>query len=692
MSGLGRVGGFSPTPLPDPGSTDAADAAGAAGGTSSAAASGSASPGNRTFAASTARTSGAADVWAAIAKGRGSAPTPPGVNLDASGTRRPVALGQNGRFTPTPGIDASQPKAIADGLFHAASLIDDSKGNLFEEMRMPDAGRAKMLAHLKADLGSVAVGKRPPPGMTDLQALQMRSSGATVLLELMTAKGTPAAQKREALTLYRDMLSKETNATLKDGMALHLYRMRESLPADLRKSVESAKEIIAPQKPPYDSWFKNGNEKVDVSWSAGSESLQDDVKLLKDAGFKVKSESWDKTVLEKTYDVNGKKTTFSVSIRPFRSDMFKDMNDPNAEMVVYTGHSNWGRNMRDSLSGFGNAPASGGKDKLVLSDLCVGKGEMQMFRDKFPQSDLITTYTSSYFVESGDGEEPDSEGIHAILNTFEGIAKRRSYDQIAEAVREDNPWQWEHDQEGIDNNYIFPSDVATRRKVLDSDHDGQADVFDRLIDFSTVSVKEDTAREFQPIDQGRKADDLVGTKVHFAAMTVNRLTIYSELFHPKNSDSKVVPGGYFDPKPGETDMFRFASTTVDGKKAVVLQMSSRYAHMSEEALRMAACFEYNNFMAKQRGWSLDKADTNISGMILAQHSLSTDSGHRDDVVWKEFCKAYRLPEIPLSTIERYKEVDHDWYSGSRKSISEMKKTLTPAVLDALKKPEAGRVG
>lgn len=690
MSGIGRVGsggGY----IPD---TDVHATPGTMPASTPAATSGTTARTSTTSAGSTAASAAPADIWATIAKGAAGKPTPTGVNLDATGARRPVALGQNARFTATAGRDATTPTAVGAGLFNAANLIDDCKDNLFDTIKMPADTRQRYLTNLKSDLASVAAGKTPPAGLNAQQALQMRSSASTVLLELMTAKQTPDAQKREAFTAYADMVAKETNPLLKDGMALHLDRLKGTLPADLQAKVGGMKEIIAPSKPPYDAWFKNGNNKVSVDWSAGSESLQDDITNLKKAGFKVKTEgSWNSpTVLEKTFTANGKKTTFAINMRNFSSDMFKNMGDPNANMVIYTGHSNWGNNVRGSL---GNLPpaatATGGKDKLVLTDLCVGKGEIQQFRDKFPDAQMITTFTSSYFVESGEGAEPDSEGIHAILNTFEGIANRRGYDQIAEAVRKDNPWGEDHASEGIDNNYIFPNDLANRRKVLDADHDGQADVFDRVIDFSTYNVAEDSARDFTAIDNARPAEKLVGTKNHFAAMTVNRLTIYSEIFGNVNSNSKVVPGGYFEPKAGEKDLFRFQKQKLDGKDALVMTMSSKYAHMSEESLRMAACFEYNNFMAKERGWKLDKADTMISGMILASHSLDTDSGFRDDQVWQAFTKAYNLPTIPRSEVERVKEINHEFYSGSYDSIKELKKTLSPATLAALGSANAGKV-
>src|SRR5688500_15982151 len=125
MSGIGRTSGGNLGPVTGPATTEPATT-------------GAATPSSTATSATTSRlssTGGAAEVWATIATA-GTRPVPAGVNLDASGGRRPVALGQNGRFTATPGRDATTPAAAGNGLFAAASLIDDSKDNLFDAIRM----------------------------------------------------------------------------------------------------------------------------------------------------------------------------------------------------------------------------------------------------------------------------------------------------------------------------------------------------------------------------------------------------------------------------------------------------------------------------------------------------------------------------------------------------------------------------
>ncbi len=306
---------------------------------------------------------------------------------------------------------------------------------------------------------------------------------------------------------------------------------------------------------------------------------------------------------------------------------------------------------------------------------------MQMFRDKFPKADLITTHNSSYFYP-----ERDAEGVQAFVRMTENIAARADYETMAADVHRHNPFRYAHDREGIDNNFIFPTDLEVRRMVLDSDHDGQADIFDRLIDFDTFNVPEDTAREFEPIAQPRPADRLVGTKVHFAAQTINRMTLYSAVFEPQNSTGRVLPEGWFEPEPGKTRIFRFEKTTLDGHDVIQMRMNARYAHMSEEAARMAAAYEYAMWVYENEGdkTRLDSPlDAELNALVFASHSLATDVGYRDREVWEAFLKHYGLPEIPRSVVERAKEADSHYYSGSYASIEQLRKELDPEVLSAL---------
>jgi hypothetical protein len=604
------------------------------------------------------------------------APALPGANLDATGFRRPVSF-SGARFTAELGVGAQSNAQIGEGLYAAAKLIDDAPGNALEARALSGSQRKKLLGSLQADLAKAPAGGAPAEGLDATQTLQLRSSASTVLLELMTAEGTSDGVRQEALGSYLKTMTGETNGVLRDQMGWNLLRLAPTMPAGSHQAIGEALESARSSEPPYKAWFKDGDNTVTVDWSAGPESLSDDKKRLVKEGFAELGSDGGGTLYEKTYEANGVETTFRVRMRSFRQDMFKRVEDPDTDMVIYTGHSNWGRNMRGSLEGLDNP--TGGANKLVLTDLCVGKGEMQQFKDKFPNADMVTTFNSSYFIPGSAQREAESEGINAILTTFDGIANRAPYSEIAEGVRRANPWGYEHDKEGVDNNFIFPGDELARRRVLDRDHDGQADILDRVVDFNSFKPALDAARDFAPID-GRPAAIQDGTKLHFAAMTVTRLGVYSETLAADTSDGRVTPGGMYDPQPGETDMFRFERQAIEGRPGVIMTMNSAYAHASEESLRAGACYEFARFVQGDEG---DPLNNRLNALMFASHSLDTDTASGDTVTWTALLEAKGMPAISRREVEAAKSSDHDFYSGSNSAVRALRGKLDESVLNAV---------
>ncbi|TNE48946.1 MAG: hypothetical protein EP343_13770 [Deltaproteobacteria bacterium] len=605
-------------------------------------------------------------------------------NLDPTGTRRPVQFTPSGHIATPEGNEPQTLSEVGEGMFRAASLIDDVKGNLFDETQTSLPLKEKMFANIQEARAEVTPGAQPPQGMDGTQSLQLRSSTATTALELMTStENTSEDFQMQVFEEYKGWIQNETNPLLKDSMVFNLHRLKDKLPASIGSEIDSIREAHAPTKPPYEKWFADGNNTVNVDWSVGIGEgfLEDNVAHLKSKGFKVVEERNGYPVMEKTYEKNGVETGFQITFRPHRTDMFDTMGDDDKTHVsIYSGHSNWGRNVRSALEG---SPQGSGDGKLMMTNLCVGKGELQMMRDAYPDAHMITTYNSGYFRPGN-----DAEWHYAVDELFDGIAERRGYEHIAEDTRKANPWTWTHRSEGIDNNYIFPTDLEIRRQVLDQDHDGQADVFDRMVNFNSFDVQTDTQREFQPIEPSRSTDSLVGTKVHFAAMSTNRISIYNELLHERNGKGEVIPAGYHEPMEGDTGLFRFERNE-DG--LVAMSMDADYAHMSEEALRMASAFEYSMFKASEGGdWPLhNRTDNLLHAMVFASQSLNSDTGYRDSAIWKEFLSAYNLPDIPLNSVSSTREADKHWYSGSHKSISVMKDKIDGNLIEALADPNVG---
>ena len=151
--------------------------------------------------------------------------------------------------------------------------------------------------------------------------------------------------------------------------------------------------------------------------------------------------------------------------------------------------------MRDSLKEV--AHANGGEGKLILADLCVGKGEMQQVKDKFPGADLVTTHNSSYFIPGSAAREAESEGINAILTTFEGIANRAPTAKCG-GCSPQQPLGWDTRQQWGGQQLYLPGDEIVRRRALDRDH--TAEPTSSTASWTlTASLPRPTQRDFEAI-------------------------------------------------------------------------------------------------------------------------------------------------------------------------------------------------
>src|SRR5690606_38061850 len=101
------------------------------------------------------------------------------------------------------------------------------------------------------------------------QALQLRSSAATVLMALLEATGNSGAErelKEELFGAYVHTLKAETNPVLRDSMLWQLARVADTLPAGVKATAKDLVREIAPLSPPYEKWFADGNDTLNVAW------------------------------------------------------------------------------------------------------------------------------------------------------------------------------------------------------------------------------------------------------------------------------------------------------------------------------------------------------------------------------------------------------------------------------------------
>lgn len=634
---------------------------------------------------------GALDVIKALITPTTPPPPPAGsatVNLAPGNTERPVFLNANGVFTAAAdGKPPANDLELGDAVFRAAEAADNAREPLLATANKDL--RTKTFDQLKLALARVPADGTPPAGMDKNQALQLRASTGAMLIDLMNASPEAELRLPVAKTLEA-MIRAETDPRLRENLIFHLSNAPAAQAGEVKAISDTLLKQLAPTSPPYDKWFANGNKTVNLAWTVGQgEFWKGFTGYLKSHGFKpVGAESeYGVTTYEAKLNKPGVgETTFRISVRQGGGDILAPMSDANMQMVGYDGHSNWGRNMTSSVK---NGPAGTGDGKLIFYNLCVGKGVLDRVKEKYGDAQVVTTYAASNFYTDAQGQMTRGEGGQALMALINGVAARADWTQLHTAMNKaadigyGRTW----------DNYITPISTQTREKVLDRDNDGQADYLDKHFNYSTFKVPEDTAREFQPVKQDRPASVLDGTKVLVSANMINTLSEFSGILDRVNPDSKVIAGGWYEPKPGEPkDVCRFTEQKgKDGKPEYVMTFNARYSHMSEEAMRATTVYEFNRFLQDSGKLRMTPQDAKLAGVIAFAQSLSVDEGYRDREVFTTFLKRYNLPEtIQLADVNTAlgAHTGHN-YAGDDAVIARLKTLIGPDALNALTRSEVG---
>ena len=591
-------------------------------------------------------------------------PPSPGhvVNLDPTPSQRPVYLAADGSFTiHSDGAAGRTPAERGDALYRAGELIDNARENLFSGL--PKDLRQKAFEQLKPTLSTTA-----PAGFDDRQALQARASSGTVLLHLLEATTEPDL-KGTLLTAYASMVKAEPNQRLKESFIFHLSNSPAAQSGEAKQVSDGLMTDLAPLTPPYAKWFANGNNTVKMDWQVGDEFLKGFQGNLTRAGWKETNAG--SGVFTKTFnDPAHGETKFEIRTRlGGGSNLLEKLGDKSVNIIGYDGHSNWGRNQVSSINRAPTLP-DGGDGKLFLSNLCVGKSQIDAMKEKFPNLQYTTTYGSS-------AVDTDIDALAKF------ISQRKGWDTITPYLdRVDGHWDR--------NNFVTPISTLTREKVLDLDNDGQADYLDKHFNVSTFAVAEDTRREFRPVKQDRPSELLDGTKVLISAQVLNTVSEFNGVLRNVNEHSRVIAGGWFEPKAGEADVVKFEKAKgADGQPEYRMTVNARYSHMSEEALRATCVYELNRWLQSSGEQKLDPVDRKLMAVIGFAQSLDIDDSWRDDEVYGQFLSRYNLPNIPRDEIQPLLDAEHHDYAGSQAMVDALKAKLPANVLAELKKPEVG---
>ena len=583
------------------------------------------------------------------------------------------------------------PQAYGDGLYRASRLFAEPGANVVGNLSAAD--KQAVVDRVMVGLRQCAADGNQAGYGGPTQAAQQRSASATVLREIMAScKGSdPQALllQDKCLQALSDMVAKETVPGLRDHMAFHVNALKDTLATPEQKAVvDKAYEKFAPVAPPYAKWFAGGNNTLNVVCHTGSEFYDSEVKSWEAEGFKVVEKGdWSKpSVLEKDMAGPGGQVT-KVRMRMYNGDsgMFDDMGKQDVHVVAYSGHSGWGKNVPRALR---NSPQADGSPKVLLIHQCCGQGITNKIRDKYPETDLVTTRYSSY-------EHED----HFAFKTFlEGVAGRKSWDNIHDNIANGS---WNNRR----NNYTTPSDELTRMKTYDRDGDGKADLLDRVYDFNAFDVPGDTQTAFEAKEPSNRDAVLAGGRVHNASQIVNTTLGFSDYLEHLERPNPFISGGYFDAAAGSPEadkMVRIVEKKVDlssmgsTKRANLpsgpstmyeVQLNRRFAHASEEVVKAATFME----VAMLHGNGSTKADKALEGLMLVAHSTDIDVEYgREREIFAGLRDAYGLPDsLTYEDARRNLGADSHIYAGSMKGLEQWKKSLGAAEMQKIEQALGG---
>lgn len=606
------------------------------------------------------------------------------------GNQPRVALHPSGAFSDQethcpawPAEEAGDLAAAGDGLYKMASIVNDQFNNPFLEAGVSLDSLEAALTWIESVVAFSRERNEAGAGFSDIQAKQARASAGVVVLSiaesLASIKGKGAQKLRErAMVWYFAQLEAESDPLLRERLVLNLDWIIPSLPSGLANKARDVMTRYLPLTPPYQEWFAEGNV-LRIDWKCGEEFLEGWRRRLREVGFAMTKDggNWGESVFERDYRASDIATKVVMTLGLEQRNVFRHMNDATYHIVGYDGHSDWGRTLPRSLE---YSPAQKGA-KVILYLLCCGKQILQKVRDQYPDAQIVTTFNSSKF--SADFRY--SEDFSAFLHILDGIAGRESWEEIRSRVNGD----WYHNPE---KNYIFPIEPLVMARSLDRDHDGQADIFDRLIDYNTFNVVEDTRGEFSPRVPETPPQKIVGTRLHLSVQVFHTLAHFNELLEGFTHDLRVFAAGWYDPiAPSEATTIERGPTRVRiievaGRLQYFFQGSAHYAHASEESWRALAalslCMAVMAHEVSLQSYSpLKRA---LNGLLLVAHSLEVDDARdRDEVIWEGLSKCLALPEMPLEVFKEAKKVQHRWYAGSRASLSKLENELSPDILTAL---------
>lgn len=593
------------------------------------------------------------------------------------------------RLSPTIAIDSQDGIPIIRGepprtwggmqsaLYEVGQVVADRmSGNAFSPLS--PRLRRLLLIWIENVNGGIGFAGERRQALTVDQDTQLRASCSTILFELLSASlgvDDPLAQQDvpRSLQLLMQLARAETHPGLRDSIALGLVRIQGSLPAKLRAEVDALTRAAAPLAPPYEAWLRDGVVGCDLAVDGDWVTVDALRAHLEAQGFAQRPGA-DPHTLRRTVTQDGRSTVIEVRLRTSYGDLFCNVGDAGTDIVFYMGHADYGRNIPRSIP---ERAGGDGSDQLLMFATCFGKDNLQQVRARYPQAEVMATFRAAYH----------NEAFAALRATWDGIAKRSTWDAISADLGGPERGNW-----------VTPAEVMLRRRVLDRDGDGRADIFDRQFDVDLQKVASAYEQAFVPRDPGVPPHRLQSLYGVTSANWMNRgVGAYNEALLARTKDQQVVADGFFAGSASDPPV-RFSPVTLpEGRTGLRLQINDRFAHMPDEVLRTVTAWEYNAYIASDYAWFAyhdDPLRARVNGLMAVAFTLSHDRYSNDEQTWQGFLAAYGLPkELSLDEVERFARRDgagdryqHAGCTRNINALIEYWRETKPEILKALQAP------
>jgi hypothetical protein len=483
------------------------------------------------------------------------------------------------------------------------------------------------------------------------------------------------ARRLELIGKAEDLIRHESNSRAQEIYAFKLGRAtaawgelvnpaRSGVLGDLSADVAN---LAIKVSPPYQYW----DDIVNISYTIDADARPAIVNALERIGYVQSADNENHYV--RTANSGRKFEIFLRYPSTNRDNIFAPLDSGAPRRIVaFEGHSTYGTTCLRSLAA--ESDLGDGEGVVLFIGMCGGSECYEAIRARFPKAQIVTTEETT----AADSPITQSETSRAFAAMLSLMEKEALWPEINHAI-EGMAWnyrEWPH--------FLTPETPVSNLWHSDADRNGKSDLV-QIQSWSgpLTKVAQSSVGAFIPKAAPVPADQLEGSLLVPLAETLNMMSDENEPLEEARDYKRVIADGYYDPAEGDDRIVRFLPHHSINGEAYLMQVSSRYAHASFEALRPALAIAYNEQLFTDANHRPLNELERANGIFVAKHLLKVDDENNDFVVWKELTERLGLPKASF----HWNEPKHPRYpAGTKAQMKRFLKLLETAPHEKVAEP------